>query len=88
MEGPDASGNEKCGEKRKDSKREGNGDQQRRRKKPWGPDGPPPSEWIEVPISTRLGLIKKANEGEEGSQNRYLVSLTKVDLKRRRRRDD
>ncbi len=38
----------KYGEKRKASKTENMAANEKSQKKPWGTDGPPPPEWIEV----------------------------------------
>jgi len=39
------------GQKRKAPNRENMSGKEKLQKKPWGTDGPPPPEWIEVPVA-------------------------------------
>lgn len=44
----------RCGDKRKSLKSEEMAETEKSHKKPWGTDGPPPPEWIEVCIKENV----------------------------------
>jgi len=55
MEEPNGLNVERCGDKRKAPSNAPNS----KSKKPWGTDGPPPAEWIEVNISCVTELMRR-----------------------------
>lgn len=47
----------RCGDKRKVPKGEKMASREKSQKKPWGTDGPPPPEWVEVYMSRSMPLM-------------------------------
>jgi hypothetical protein len=63
----------RCGDKRKALKPEKMAGKEKSQKKPWGTDGPPPPEWIEVNI--KENIIDGSRWRERRKQSEWVRGL-------------
>jgi hypothetical protein len=69
MDGADKLDKSRCGEKRKAPKQQKSQVVEKLQKKPWGTNGPPPPEWIEVSLSALKLTNLIDDEREESCSN-------------------